>query len=181
MSTHNKIEFRGSFSQIMAAIRTGPELMRLSIDVPLSERQNAMGLHALIDQPLRITVQVDNAPASTRITRPSENGKPKREKPKKEPKGPFSEFWRLMVIKDIKTYPDLQDFLGCPIEDVWASLHEFFGVETMATVSPMEWDAFVTKHHLNTGLLDISRHAALEASVSMERKRRAEAATGSSK
>lgn len=174
MSTHDKIEFRGSFSPIMTAIRTGPELMRLSIDVPLSERENAMALHALIDQPLKFIVQVDNAPASTRIERPSENGKPKRKKIAKESKGPFSEFWRLMVVKGIKTYPDLQDFLDCPIEDVWDRLHEAFGVESMATVSPIEWDAFVTKNHLNEGLINISRNAALEASISIQRKKQAE-------
>jgi len=169
MSSQKTIEFRASIAPIMSGIRTGGDGLRLTLDIPESDVKDAVALIALRNCPLLVTIAVDGSPASTRIERPSENGKPK-SKSKKEAKGPYSEFWRQMVLRGVKNNLDLQDFLNCSIENVWDALHERFEVDTMATVSPIEWDEFVSKNHLNPGLIDISRNAALEASINMAKQ-----------
>lgn len=162
MSTQNKIEFRGSFSQIMAAIRTGPELMRLSIDIPLSERKNAMGLHALIDQPLRFTVEVDHAPASTRIERPSENGKAKAKKEPKEPAGPFWAYWKYMFAHSFFNFPSLVQTLDCAGEtQIKLRLYDIFKVDTCADISPTEFEKWMESEGSDkfASLINVSRLA----------------------
>jgi hypothetical protein len=145
-----KIIFRGQISPIMSAIRMGGDVMRISFDVPLMERINAIGLLALTDQPLMFTIEPDKTATAT----------PQKIK---EPSGAYSEFWRIMVIKGVKTYPDLQEALDCDIEHVWEALHTAFQVETMSVVSPRTWEAWIKENGLNEGLITMSRAAEAQA------------------
>lgn len=151
MSAQTKIKFRGQLSPIMSAIRLGSDVMRVSIDIPLTEREKAIGLLALTDQPLTFEVAVDSGPAT----------QPKKER--KEPVGPYSEYWRLMVVKGVKTYPDLQEFLACPPERVWDELHKAFAVHSMSEVDPRWWETWVKDNGLNEALITMSRNAELQA------------------
>ena len=154
MSTHNKIEFRGSISPIMSAIRLGGDTMRLTFDVPLTERENAIGLLALTDQPLRFTIQVDNTPASERITRPDD----KPVKQKKEPKGPHSEFWQQQFRKGFNNYPDLIEKLECAGDQVRLRLHDVFETDSLSKVSPEDWEQWLESEGLFS-LITLSRQA----------------------
>jgi hypothetical protein len=142
-----KIIFRGQISPIMSAIRMGGDVMRISFDVPLMERINAIGLLALTDQPLLVTIEPDKTAAT----------------PQPKEKGIYSEFWRLMVVKGVKTYPDLQEVLDCTPERVWDALHAAFETETMSTVSPRQFEQFVKDNGLSEGLITMSRNAEAKA------------------
>jgi len=147
-----KIIFRGQISPIMSAIRMGSDITRISIDIPLTERINAIGLLALTDQPLMFTIEVDKTSATTPA-----------KKEKGTPSGLYSEFWRRMVIKGVKTYPDLQEALDTTPERVWDALHAAFGVTSMSEVSPRRFEAWVNSNGLNQGLISMSRNAEREA------------------
>lgn len=49
MSGKPVITFRGSFAPLMSAIKIGPDVTRLTIDVPKSEQLNAIGLNDQTD------------------------------------------------------------------------------------------------------------------------------------
>ena len=146
-----KLKFRGQLSPIMSAIRMGGDVMRISIDVPMTERENAIGLLALTDQALVFEVAVDGSPATP-------------EKPKKV-KGPYGEYWRLLRIphNDICNWPDFAEVLDCTRDQVWEALHAEFETETMSTVSPRQFEAWVTEKGLSEQLITISRNAEVKA------------------
>lgn len=146
-----KIIFRGQISPIMSAIRMGSDITRISIDIPLTERINAIGLLALTDQPLMFTIEVDKTAATPA------------KKEKGTSSGIYSEFWRLMVVKGVKTYPDLQEALDTTPERVWDALHAAFGVQSMSEVSPRRWEAWVKENGLNEALITMSRNAEAKA------------------
>ena len=83
-------------------------------------------------------------------------------KPKKEP-GPYAQFWRLMVVKGVKTYPDLQEALDTTPDRVWEALHAAFETDTMSTVSPRVWETWVKEKGLSDGLISMSRNAERES------------------
>lgn len=150
-----KIIFRGQISPIMSAIRLGGDTMRLSFDVPLTERLNAIGLLALTDQPLRFTIEVDKEQQAT----PTE---------KKQPKGEWRFYWQQMHRPDVfganfTTFPDLQEFLGVDAEHVREALRAHFKVDSLTFVSPTQFEQFVTKHGLSEGLITMSRNADVRA------------------
>ncbi len=102
--------------------------------------------------------------ASSQIPIESKPEKPavKSEKSAKE-SGPYSEFWRIMVVRGVRTYPDLQECLDATPEHVWEALHAVFETETMSTVSPRQWEAWVTENGLSDGLITMSRNAEIQA------------------
>lgn len=156
-----KIQFRGSISPLISAIQIGGDLIRVKIDIPRSEHQNAVALQALLDVPLKFTVELDNSPASERIQQPDDQ--PTSKTPPKERSGPYDQFWKIMVIKGVKTFPDLQVVLDCPFEGVWDGLHAVFDTHTMSTVSPRQWEAWVEANELPAALITMSRNAEVQA------------------
>jgi len=82
---------------------------------------------------------------------------------KKAPRGPYSEFWRVLVINGVKNHPDLQEVLDCTPEHVWNGLHAAFETETMSTVSPRVWEAWVKEKGLSESLITMSRNAEIKA------------------
>ncbi|MDP6769071.1 MAG: hypothetical protein QF704_00060 [Anaerolineales bacterium] len=53
-----KVSFRAAFPAIQSAIKVGSDGMRLTLDVPESDLEDAVALLALRDQVLRVTVEV---------------------------------------------------------------------------------------------------------------------------
>lgn len=149
------ITFRGSFAPIMSAIKIGPEITRLTIDVPKSEQFNAVGLQALLETPLIFTVVADCAPASTRIERPEEqsNGKPR-----KEPKGPHSGYWQNLFKAGFNNYPDLIETLQCGGDQIRLRLHDVFEVDSLSKVSPEMFEQYLKEEGLHS-LITLSRQA----------------------
>ena len=157
MSKELEITFRACFAQKMNAIQIGPDNTRLTIDIPASEQLNAIGLQALLQEPLIFTVKRE------RKFKPESRHAVGVPRTKNEPKGPYSTYWNRMVVKGIKTYPDLQEALDCTPDQVWDALHAQFGVQTMSVVSPDQWEKWVEDNGLNQGLINLSRNAAAEA------------------
>lgn len=176
---NKRIQFRGQISPIISAIRMGGDSMRISFDVPLTERENAIGLLALTDQPLLFSIEVDNSPASTRIERPedkptttfsvpelgyanrngiSTNEPGTIEKPKKEPKGPHSDYFRYLFRHGFQNYPDLIEVLGCAGDQIRLRLHDVFDVDSLSKVSPQEFEDWCTSEGLHS-LIMLSRQA----------------------
>lgn len=154
-----KLEFRACISPIMSGIRTGGDGMRVSIDIPESDVIDATALIALRNCPLKITVEVDDSPAATRIVRPEEKaatasldaqGEASEAKGKKssKPKGPHGKFWQELFRPDqhgasFFGEPNIREWLNQSREldeSDKAVLHRIFGVSSMSFVSP---DAFV--------------------------------------
>ena len=160
MSNKARIIFHGSFAPIMSAIRIGPEITRLTVDVPQSEQLNAVGLQALLQKPLKFTVEVDDRPASARIERADEI---EAKQSKKKESGPYARFWNYMHKKGFATYPDLQQVLDCTPEHVWEQLHQEFGVETMSVVGPRQFEEWVQAKGISENLVSLSRLAEQQA------------------
>lgn len=155
------IEFRAIISPIMSGIRVGSDMMRVSFDISKSDLQDAIPLLALTDTVLKLTVEVDNGKPKTEESK-AELEKPKKEKSEKEP-SPYGEYWRLMVVKGVKNHPDLPEVLDCTEDDVWESLHRAFETDSMSTVSPRTWEAWVHQNGLSEGLITMSRNAEVQA------------------
>ena len=144
------ITFRCQLSPIMSAIRMGGDVMRVSLDIPMTERENAIGLLALTDQPLSITVTVDTQRYAT------PNGKAKAAK---EPKGPYSFYWEYLRKQSIETWPDFQEVLECDLSHVWEALHQEFNVDTMAVVGPRQFEKWIREKGMSEGLITLSKRA----------------------
>lgn len=86
-------------------------------------------------------------------------------KPKKEPAGPYGFYWEAMHHKDFTSFPDLQEALNCSAEQVHRELQGFFDTESLSTVSPRQFEGFVTDHGLNEGLITKSRNAEIAAAT----------------
>lgn len=84
------------------------------------------------------------------------------DQPAPEPKGPYSGFWRIMVIKGVTSYPDLQEKLDVTHDHVWDALHGEFNVKSMSNVSPRQWETWVTENGLHEGLITMSRNAEIQ-------------------
>ena len=65
------ITFLASFPAIQSAILIGDDGMRISLHIPEVEVPNAVGLIAMRDRRLRVTVEVveDSAPSTKRVKR----------------------------------------------------------------------------------------------------------------
>lgn len=167
-----RITFRGQISPIISAIRMGGDSMRISFDIPLIERDNAIPLLALTDQPLVLTIEVDTNPVATRIQRPENGDRLKKEKPVREP-GPYAFFWQRMHAKGFDTFPDLQEVLQCEVKDVHQKLREFFETDHLsAAVGPHEFRQFVKDHQMSEGLITLTNQAevwAMEKAGEIER------------
>jgi hypothetical protein len=135
------ITFRGQISPIMSAIRMGGDVMRISFDVPLTERENAIGLLALTDQPLRVEISVDSkAPAQA------------------EPKGPHGDYWHEMFRAGFQNYPDLIEVLDCAGPQIKLRLHDLFEVHSLNEVSPAVFEDWCAGKGLHS-LITLSRQA----------------------
>lgn len=88
---------------------------------------------------------------------------------RKEPAGPYAYYWERMCKHNVKTWPELQELLDCTYEQVWDCLHKAFEVETMADVSPRQWEAWVNANGLPENLITMSRKSEVEALEKMER------------
>jgi hypothetical protein len=151
-----KIIFRGQISPIMSAIRMGGDVMRISFDVPLMERINAIGLLALTDQPLMLTVEVDKTATAAATT--------------KKEKGEWGQYWHFMRKPDslgcnFTTFPDIQEFLDTDsdADRVHEALRAYFKVDSLTTVSPEQFNQFVKDNGLSEGLITMSRNAEAKA------------------
>jgi hypothetical protein len=146
------IKFRGSFAPIMSAIKIGPEITRLTIDVPKSEQLNAVGLQALLESPLLFSVMADDSPASTRIERPDDkpNGKPK--------KGEHGAYWSVMFKAGFQNYPDLIQVLDCAGDQVRLRLHDIFETDSLTNVSHAQFEDWCAGEGLHS-LITLSRQA----------------------
>ena len=135
----------------MSSIRTSGEMMRVSIDIPKSDIPEAIGLIALEGCVLDISVRVNG-------------GKPEpKAKKEKGPKGPFSEYWRSMFLANFNASLDLHEVLGVEgINDVRPALHDVFSVDTLADVSPFEFDEWCDRNGLH-GMISLSRQCAAKA------------------
>ena len=60
-SNNSKVQFLASFPPIQSAIKIGQDGMRIQLDIPETEMENAIALIALRDVVLRVTVEVDDA------------------------------------------------------------------------------------------------------------------------
>ena len=152
---NKKIQFRGQISPIMSAIRMGGDVMRVSFDVPLTEREHAIGLLGLTDQPLKFSIEVDSSPASTRIERPEQDDEP-------QLKGPFSRYWQRMFAKGFYTYPSIIETLGCAGQaQIKLRLYDVFQVLTCADISPAEFEKWMESEgpELFASLITLSRRA----------------------
>lgn len=136
----------------MAAIRMGPELMRVSIDVPLVEREKAIGLLALTDQPLKFSIEVDSSPASERIERPDDRITVDTEK------GEHGLYWNLLFRKGFQNYPDLIEVLDCAGDQIRLRLHDIFEVDSLSKVSPAQFEDWLASEGLHS-LITLSRQA----------------------
>ena len=56
----SKVEFKGSIAATQSALTFGSKIGRVTFEVPESEISAAIGLVALQETPLKITVEVDN-------------------------------------------------------------------------------------------------------------------------
>jgi hypothetical protein len=56
-----KVQFLASFPPIQSAIKIGQDGMRIQLDIPETEMENAIALIALRDVVLRVAVEVDDA------------------------------------------------------------------------------------------------------------------------
>lgn len=134
--------------------------MRVSLDIPMTERENAIGLLALTDQPLSVSVRVDTQRYAT----------PKKRAPK-EPGGPYSEYWFVLKgLKSVDTWPDFQEVLDCAQEHVWERLHVEFATDTMSTVGPRQFEKWVRDNGMSEGIITLSKNAEMEAVKRMEAK-----------
>jgi hypothetical protein len=155
----------------------GTDVMRVSIDIPLTERENALPLLALLDQPLVFEVSVDSSPVSTRIQRPEDTTIADEKRPKKQPRvsGPYRYYWEVMHDKGLQNWPNILEVLDCTPDQVWDRLHVEFEVETMSVVSPPDFVAWVRKKGLPEGLITLSANAQPIALLKEEEaKRKAE-------
>lgn len=57
-SNNNKVQFLASFPPIQSAIKIGQDGMRIQLDIPETEVENAIALIALRDVVLRVTVEI---------------------------------------------------------------------------------------------------------------------------
>lgn len=151
MSEEREIKFLGSFAQIMSAIRIGPEITRLTIDVPEMEQHNAIGLQALLKEPLEFTVKRYNG----------KKAEQQKGKSKKAPSGPFSAYWSRMFAKGFNNYPALIETLDCAGDQIRLRLHDMFKVETCSDISPAEFEAWMKSEgeELFASLITLSRQA----------------------
>ena len=149
-----KIQFRGQISPIMSAIRMGGDSMRISFDVPLTEREKAIGLLALTDQPLRFSIEVDSSPASIPIERQDEH------KPIQvdTSKGEHGLYWNWMFRKGFNNYPDLIEVLECAGDQIRVRLHDVFQVDSLSQVSPEMFEQYLKEEGLHS-LITLSRQA----------------------
>lgn len=53
------LTFRGSIASLTGAIKIGPEVMRITLEVPSSEIENAIAVTLMQTQPLKITLEVE--------------------------------------------------------------------------------------------------------------------------
>lgn len=60
-SEASKVQFLAAFPPIQSAIKIGQDGMRIQLDIPETEMENAIALIALRDVVLRVTVEVDDA------------------------------------------------------------------------------------------------------------------------
>jgi hypothetical protein len=56
----SRIEFRGSIANVQNALKFGSQIGRITFEVPQQEVENAIGLVALQQTPLKITVEIDD-------------------------------------------------------------------------------------------------------------------------
>ena len=61
-SAFTRLTFQASFPPIQSAIKVGQDGMRIQFDIPESEMGNAVGLLAMRDKVLRLTVEVVEQP-----------------------------------------------------------------------------------------------------------------------
>lgn len=162
MSAKQEIKFRGSLSPIMSAIKIGSDLMRISIDVPRSDLQKAIGLTALEGVALKFIISVDDNPHAT-----EKPEKIKKEKPAPKPKGEFGQYWHILIGKNsIFNHPDLQSALpmdmGSFDESHWTGYKDclkcVLEVNSLSDVSPERFEAWLEDKGLFS-IITISRQA----------------------
>lgn len=137
-----QITFRANIAPIMSGIRTGNDGMRLTLDIPESDVEDAVPLIALRNMPLKITVQVDDSNYSVKPA-----------KKKKVEKGPFGKMW-MRVLLDIHNNLDLLEVLNLDspssVEQVKEALKERLGeAESLSNVSPSRFAEWATKNELH--------------------------------
>lgn len=146
-----KIVFLGNLAPVMTAIEVHAKVIYIKIDIPRSEHKNAVGLQAqaLIDVPLKFTVEAEHNPA--------------RLKAAKKERGPFGQYWFAMHKPDgygasFATFPDLREHLGVDApEQVHDALKARLEADSLTFVSPQTFEAFVRKNRLSEGLITLSK------------------------
>jgi hypothetical protein len=161
-----ELKFRAIISPIMSAIKNGNDMMRVSIDIPKSDIQNAIGLIALSDVPLLISVKKDKNPWATKIEEVPEE-KPSKQKKVKEPKGEFSSYWQAMFIAGFHNHPDLQEVLKVSrAEDVKPALKDLLGFDSLTFMSPDYFEEWARSENLHS-LITLSRQAVMKAGATV--------------
>jgi hypothetical protein len=146
----SKIEFRAFIPNIQSALKYGAESGRLTLEIPESDVQKSVGLIALKNLPLKITVEVDEGHQGARRVK---------EKPTKGEHGSYwqsmfkSDFHGIMLLWDVL---DVKDAL-----EVKDALRKAFEVESLSFVSPPTFEAWADKNNLPQ-LVTLSRQAAMK-------------------
>lgn len=136
------ISFRASIAPIMSGIRIGADMMRLQLDIPKSDIQDAVPLLALTDTALRITVEVDNTPFATKNAQGAlESQETGKEKPAKrqKPKGPHSLFWQELFKHGFTNEPNVRQWIDKHKSDGQTDkeiLRWLLNVESLTFASP---------------------------------------------
>jgi hypothetical protein len=160
MPMFREITFRASIPQIMSAIRTGGDGMRVTFDVPETDMPQALHLVAMRSMVLTVTVK-----AGDEI-----EAKAKKERKEAKAKGRYGAFWQSLFRAGFISHPGIQAVIGLHRErgdfyelDDKAMLHAMFEVDSLSHVSPDDLVTFLnqgeneTPHNLGTVQLMIEQ------------------------
>jgi hypothetical protein len=142
------IEFRANIPAIMSGIRTGGDGIRLTLDIPESDVQDAIALIALRNCPLIVTIKVDGSPVSTRVQRPEDTTLAD------------GYYWSYLFKQGFLNDVDMQEALLSDSDGAHDALRKAFGVDHLSTsVAPAQFEQWIREKGLKESFITMSRNA----------------------
>jgi hypothetical protein len=173
MRADSQIKFRCTLSPIQSAIKIGGDMMRISLDVALTDRPDAIGMTALEGVVLDALFTINREPLNIKIKEPS-NGKPAKEKKAKAPKGEHGAYWNILCKDGLFNNRDLQTAIeaelgAAGLSDYEQGLRDVFQVTSRTFIKPIDFEQFLGRYNL-AGLITKSRQAVEKAKTHLASK-----------
>src|SRR5687768_16613743 len=158
-----QIKFRCTLSPIQSAIKIGGDMMRISLDVALTDRPDAIGMTALEGVVLDALFTINREPLNIRIR----EDKPGKEKKAKAPKGEHGAYWNILCKDGLFNNRDLQTAIEAELgvtelSDYEQGLRDIFQVTSRTFIKPIDFEQFLGRYNL-AGLITKSRQAVEKA------------------